>query len=94
MPIAKPLLNVSKALSTNPYEHTHHTSVGNEMMLSQTQKVSKVIQNQNGVPQMMMSSFDEGNGKYSYNSSTPTATIQLDQRTQTKTSRNQGISSN
>ena len=37
---------------------------------------------------MMMSSFDDGNGKYSYNSSTPTATIQLDQRAQTKTSRN------
>jgi hypothetical protein len=43
LPIAKPLLNVSKALSTNPYEHGHHASVGNEAMLNQTQKVSKLI---------------------------------------------------
>jgi hypothetical protein len=36
LPIAKPLLNVSKALSTNPYEHGHHASVGNDAMLNQT----------------------------------------------------------
>jgi hypothetical protein len=43
---------------------------------------------------MIMSSFDDGAGKYTYNSSTPTATIQLDQRAQTKTSRNPALTTN
>jgi hypothetical protein len=75
----KPLLNVSKALSSNPYEadSTH---------LSHTQKLSKVIED----PKAFLSSTYT----YNSSSTTPTATIQLDSRNPqnnqqaTKTSRN------